>query len=222
MVAVTNVNNAVLENATTTGTIRDDDDPPTGIALTLATDQVGEGDGPVAIRVTATLNANTRSQETVVQVTVAGDTATVGDDFATVSSFNVTIRPRRSSGQNTFILIPLPDVIAEGDETLTVSGISPLPVTAAELTIRDDYTASSSIALSLNPDEVTEQGGQQTVTVTAMLNAGARTAATVVNVSVAGDTATVGDDFATVGNFSDHHPGEPAQRHRHLLADAGQ
>ena len=201
LVAVTSVDNAVLENATTTGTIRDDDDPPTGIALTLARDQVGEGDGVVPIRVTATLNANTRSQATVVQVTVAGDTATVGDDFATVSSFNVTIPPRRSSGQNTFIFIPLPDVIAEGDETLTVSGISPLPVTSAELTIRDDYTASSSIALSLNPDEVTEDGGQQTVTVTAMLNAGARTADTVVNVSVGGDTATVVDDFAAVGNF---------------------
>ena len=55
---------------------------------------------------------------------VAGDTATVGDDFATVSSFNVTIPATQSSGEaGTFSLTPVNDAIAEGDETLQVSGI---------------------------------------------------------------------------------------------------
>ena len=143
----------------------------------------------------------------MVQVTVAGDTATVGDDFAvagdTVSSFNVTIPANQPSATGTFSLTPVNDAIAEGDETLTVSGTATgLTVDGATLTLDDDDTASTGIELTLNPTQVTEQGGQQTVTVTAMLNAGARTQNTVVNVSVAGDTATVVDDFATVGNFS--------------------
>ena len=213
--SLTPVNDAVAEGEETltvsaasplpvtpaTLTLADDDIVSTGIALSLDPQQVSEDDGAQTVRVTAMLNAGTRTQNTVVRVTVAGLTATVVEDFAAVGGFPITIPATAASATGTFSLTPVNDGIAEGDETLHVSGTSALSVTAAELTISDDDTASSSIALSLDPDEVTEQGGRQTVTVTAVLNAGARTADTLVNVSVAGLTATVVEDFAAVGGF---------------------
>ena len=183
-------------------TISDDDIASTGIALTLNPEQITEQGGRQTVRVTAMLNAGARTQNTVVQVTVAGLTATAVADFATVSSFNVTIPANQPSTTGTFSLTPVNDAVAEGEETLTVSGASPLPVTPATLTLADDDIASTGIALTLNPEQITEQGGRQTVRVTAMLNAGARTAATVVNVTVAGLTATAVDDFATVSSFN--------------------
>ena len=183
-------------------TLSDDDTASTEVELTLNPTRVTEQGGQQTVTVTAMLNAGSRTQDTVVQVSVAGDTATVGDDFGAVGNFSITIPATQPSGQNTFSLRPVNDVIAEGDETLQVSGTSPLTVTPATLTLSDDDTASTEVELSLNPTRVTEQGGQQTVTVTAMLNAGARTQNTVVQVSVAGNTATVGDDFGAVGSFS--------------------
>ena len=125
------------------------------------------------------------------------------DDFATVGTVPITIPANQPSGTDDFSLTPVNDAIAEGDETLTVSGTATgLTVDGATLTLDDDDTASTGIELTLNPTQVTEQGGQQTVTVTAMLNAGAHTQDTVVQVTVAGDTATVGNDFATVSSFN--------------------
>ena len=183
-------------------TLADDDTASTGIALTLDLERVTEQGGQQTVTVMATLNAGARTADTVVQVSVAGDTATVVEDFGAVGNFTITIPAIQPSGQNTFSLTPVDDTIAEGDETLQVSGTSPLTVTAAELTLADDDTASTGIALTLDPERVTEDGGRQTVTVTAMLNAGARTGDTVVNVLVAGDTATAGDDFAPVPSFT--------------------
>ena len=189
-------------------TLSDDDTASTEVELTLNPMRVTEQGGQQTVTVTAALNAGSRTQDTVVQVSVAGDTATVGDDFGAVGSFSITIPANQPSGQNTFSLTPVNDVIAEGDETLQVSGTSPLPVDGVMLTISDDDTASTRIELSLNPTRVTEQGGQQTVTVTAALNAGSRVSDTLVNLTVAGDTATVGDDFGAVGNFSITIPAE--------------
>ena len=183
-------------------TLADDDIVSTGIALTLNPEQITEQGGRQTVRVTAMLNADTHTADTVVQVTVAGNTATVVEDFAAVSSFHVTIPATAAGATGTFTLTPVNDGIAEGEETLQVRGASPLPVTAATLILGDDDIASTGIALSLDPQRVTEQGGQQTVRVTAMLNAGAHTADTVVQVSVAGLTATVVDDFAAVSSFN--------------------
>ena len=80
------------------------------------------------------LNAGTHTAATVVNVSVAGDTATVGDDFATVGNFSITIPATQSSGEaGTFSLTPVNDAIAEGDETLQVSG------TATGLTVDGDH-----------------------------------------------------------------------------------
>ena len=177
-------------------TISDDDTASSSIALSLDPDEVTEQGGRQTVTVTAVLNAGARTADTLVNVTVAGLTATVVEDFAAVEGFQITIPATQTNGQNSFSLTPVNDAIAEGDETLQVSGIATgLTVDPATLTISDDDMASTRIELTLDPQQITEQGGPQTVTVTAMLNAGTRTQNTVVRVTVAGNTATVVDDL---------------------------
>ena len=130
----------------------DDDSESTSIALTLQPDEVSEDGGEQTVTVTATLNAGARTADTVVTVSVAGDSATVLDDFAAVTDFQITILANQPSATADFMLTPVDDAIAEGDETLTVSGSATgLSVTPATLTIGDDDVASTGIALTRNP-----------------------------------------------------------------------
>ena len=64
----------------------------------------------------------------------------------------------------------------------------------------DDETASTTVALSVEPQTVAEEVGTagQSVTVIAELDAGARTENTDVTVSVGSGTATAGEDFAAL------------------------
>ena len=71
-----------------------------------------------------------------------------------------------------------------------------------DVTVEDDETASTGVALSVNVDEVSEADNDTTVTVTARLNGGSRPANTVVTVSVGSGTATSGTDFEAVTNFT--------------------
>ena len=126
---------------------------------------MSEDGGEQTVTVTATLNAGARTADTVVQVTVEAGTALAADYTAT--SVTLTIPADQAGATGTLTVTPVDDAIAEGDETLTVSGTSPLPVTPATLILGDDDSESTSIALALQPDEVSEDGGEQTVTVTA-------------------------------------------------------
>ena len=96
------------------------------------------------------------------------------------------------------------------DDTATVShaasggdygGVTPEPV---EVTVTDDETESTEVALTLSPQVVSEGAGSagQTVTVTGTLNSGTRAEATAVTVTVGGGTATDGDDFTPVSDFT--------------------
>ena len=91
-----------------------------------------------------------------------------------------------------------------GFEFLEVTGVSHVGEgrVAIGTILPVSEVASTGIELRLNPAEVTEGAGDTEVTVTALLNAGARTAATEVTVSVAGNTATAGTDFTAVDDFT--------------------
>ena len=185
-------------------TLTDDDTASTAIALALDPGSVAEGDDDTEVTVTAMLNDGARTAATEVTVSVAGNTATADADFTAVDGFTVTIPAMETSATSTFTFIPIQDDTAEGAETVTVSGMSTsgLPVTSAVLTLTDDDTASTAIALALDPGSVAEGDDDTEVTVTALLNDGARTAATEVTVSVAGNTATADADFTAVDDFT--------------------
>ena len=70
------------------------------------------------------------------------------------------------------------------------------------LTIREDEVASTKLTLSASPVSVSEGGGDQTVTLTATVDEGARVSGTPVRVSVSGGTAVAGTDYSAVEDFT--------------------
>ena len=194
-------------------TLTDDDTAPASITLTVSPTSVGEDDGATTVTVTATLGGSaTRPGATDVVVSVGGGSATSGTDYAAVSDFTVTIPKETASGTATFTLTPTQDTIAEGDETIDVTGAADgFTVTKAQMTLTDDDTAPASITLTVSPTSVGEDDGATTVTVTATLGGSAtRPGATDVTVSVGGGSATSGTDYTAVPDFTVTIPKETA------------
>ena len=194
-------------------TLTDDETAPASITLTTSPASVGEDDGATTVTVTATLDGSaTLLTATEVTVSVGGGSATSGTDYTAVSDFTVTIPKETASGTGTFTLTPTQDDIAEGDETIDVTGAADgFTVTKAEMTLTDDDTAPASITLTTSPTSVGEDDGATTVTVTATLDGSAtRPDATDVVVSVGGGSATSGTDYTAVSDFTVTIPKETA------------
>ena len=81
----------------------------------------------------------------------------------------------------------------------SLHGVAPV-----EVQVTDDETASTGVALSVNPMAVSEGAGGTTVTVRAALNGAARLGSTPVKVAVGktGDSATEGTDYETVDDLT--------------------
>ena len=186
--------------------LNDGDSPSSSVALSVNPEQISEDDAATTVTVTAKLDQGARNEATVVTVSVGGadDSAASGGDYAAVSDFVVTIPAGSRRGSESFTLIPIDDRISEGTEQITVHGRSEgLTVEPAELVLNDGDSPSSSVALSVNPEQISEDDAATTVTVTAKLDQGARNEATVVTVSVgsANDSAASGGDYAAVSDF---------------------
>ena len=132
----------------------------TKVTLSLAPAAVGEEDGLENFTVTGRLDGAPRGDDTAVTVTVGSGTgagaATAGTDFEAVSARTLTIDAGETSGTASFILYPVDDDVAEGDETATVGGTTTvgLAVVAVTLTIREDD--AKGIELSTTAVETTE------------------------------------------------------------------
>ena len=194
-------------------TVTDDDAAPSGITLTANPDSVTENGGAKTITVTAAVNGATRyAQARTVSVSVGGGTAISGTDYTAVESFDITIGVGEDDASNTFTLTPDNDVLAEGNETIGVTGtLSGITITPDEITITDDDDAPSGITLSVDtngaedgtPSTVGEDAGATVVTVTATVNGTTRyVEAKTVAVNVADGTAESTADYAAVSNFN--------------------
>ena len=183
-------------------TIADDDTVSTRLDLSLNPSTVSEAAAPTEVVVTGSLDAGARTSDTVVTVTVGAftDTATQGLDYANVSTLRITVPANETTGQTMFTLSPDNDAIAEGAETISVTGrTNGLNVEPAVLTLSDNDAASRIVTLSVAPASVSEDVPED-VTVTAALDAGARAEDTAVRLTVgaAGDTAVPGTDYEPV------------------------
>ena len=192
-----------LTSGMATLTITDDDPAPTAITLSLNPTAVGESAAATAVTVTASLNNSPLPAATTVTVTRTGGTATSGTDYPAISAFTVTIQAGQTSGTATLSFDPTGDGLAEGDETVILTGTATgLTAGTATLTITDDDTAPTAVMLSLNPTAVGESAAPTAVTVTASLNGSPLATATTVTVSRTGGTATSGTDYAAVSAFT--------------------
>ncbi len=186
--------------------LNDDDLASSSVALSVNPEQISEDDAVTTVTVTAELDQGAGNEATVVTVSVgsANDSAASSVDYAAVSDFVVTIPAGSRRGSGSFTLTPIDDRIFEGVEQITVHGRSEgLTVEPAELVLNDGDSPSSSVKLSVNPGQISEDDAATTVTVTAKLDQGARNEATVVTVSVgsANDSAASSVDYAAVSDF---------------------
>ena len=201
-------------------TITDNDALPTGVTLTVAPDTVDEGAGATTLDVNAAFtDGDARGVDTEVVLSVVGasltfveetpdgqggtttttrtTTAAGAEDF-TADSVTVTIPAGEMQGTATLTLTPTNDTVAEGNETVQVSGAaSGLAVTAAGVTIIDNDNEPNGIELSVTPEQVNEDAGDADLQVTATLTGGgSRTEDTSVSLNVHGVTATDGEDYS--------------------------
>ena len=146
-------------------TIVDDDDPPTGIKLSLedpgnnnnALSGVPESAAAQTVTVKATVEGGTTfgTDRTVrVSVGAPGDAAAEGSDYEAVADFDLTIEEGKETGTATFTLAPVPDAVAEGrggGEMLSVAGAlvaltpdePPVSVAGTRVAILDDVEAAA-------------------------------------------------------------------------------
>ena len=189
-----------------TVTITDDEAAPT-VTLVLTPASISEASG--SSTVTATLN-HPSSEETTIVVTAAAGTGTVADNFELSGTTTLTIAAGLKTSTGTVTVAANNNDTDDGNKSVTVSGraandqgvTQPDPRT---LTITDDDATSTKVTLTVSPASVSEgatEDAERTVTVTARLDAGARSEATEVTVSVAGGTAVEGTDFLEVAGFT--------------------
>ena len=202
--------------ASTMMTLLDDETDSTALALLVSRDSIPERARSTPVRVTAELNGKTLEDDTTVTLALSGD-ATVGEGndytYTAPSTLVIEIGAGEASGEVTVNIDPEDDMIDElTGEAITISGTHagvspPLTVSPVDVTIADDDTASTIVALSASPSSIAEgRGSAAAVTVTAKL-AGTvtRNEATIVTLdSTLGGTATSG----STGDYT--HSGLPA------------
>ena len=211
-ISVSGTNEILTVTGTSLALTDNDDDGAMVIVLSAKPKSVGEGDGATPVTVTAAFsNANTYATDTTVTVSVGtdGDSAISVTDYGAVADFTVTISAGQASGSASFTLTPVDDTLAEGDETISVSGTNDaLTVNGTSVALTDDDSVAAAnlvIDLSVDPANVAEDAGSTSVTVTAAFsNATTDATDTTVTVSVGapGDSAASGTDYGAVTGFT--------------------
>ena len=199
-VTLSNAVNATIGDGTGTGTIQDDDPVPT--ALSIEDVEGLESSGALEFPVTLTGDREAGTTITVDYATSDG-TGTAGSDYTETTA---TLTFASDLTRQTIRVPLLDDAVDEPDETFVVtlsnSSGAMLDDSEATGTIRDNDATSTEIALTATPARVLEDAGVTVVAVTATLDAGARTGATEVTVSVAGSGDPDAVDFAGVADFT--------------------
>ena len=187
--ATTTAGTATVDATAATTTIAD----PGTVTVSVAPASATEGE---AVEFTVTLSGAVGTDVALGWSTADGSATTAGEDYTAVASGTVTVTAGMRS--STFTVTTSEDLLAEGDETFTVTLAAPgsglpagvsLGTAIATGTIEDDDPIEASVAADAG--SVTE-GGSAEFTVT--LSGGTSTASVVVTYSVTG-TATAGTDY---------------------------
>ena len=167
-------------------TLTDDDAPPT-VALSLSPDSIAESGGTSTVSAVLSHPSSAATTVTITAVPgaftvppgaagyvviAAGDTTATGDTVTITAVDNATDEPNRRET----VTATVANDRAGADST-------PMAVTAATLTLTDD-DAPPTVALSLSPDSIAENGG--TATVSAVLSHPSSAATTVTITAVPG------------------------------------
>ena len=133
----------------------------------------------------------------------SGDTAVSGTDYNAVSDVTLTIPSGSTTGTATLRITPINDTTQENDETITISGSAGDHGLSSAIADTSVKILDNDVLLALSPASVGEEGGAQSVTVTARAKtARAASRALTVSVGKVGDGAEAGTDYGAVTDFS--------------------
>ena len=152
--------------------VGDDDQVVTSAVLTLSDEDIAEGEASALVTVTATLDAVTTADLSI--VLSLGGTASA-QDYDVGGELTITIDAGEQTGQTVLTFVPVDDALVEGDETIIVNGVSPgLTIPQVTLTLIDDDAAVGDAvgALSVDIDRVAESARDTLITVTLTLEEG--------------------------------------------------
>ena len=197
-----------------------DDDTASNVTLTVDESNVREADGGtlfldtgVATRVTVTATIDdgiTRLVDTAVTLSLSG-TANKGTAYgdgidykvSSTAPGSITIGEGDNSATTTFTITPQQDSLTEGDETITVGGtVSDLTLSSADITLRDDDTASTSLSLYICcpsgsvPRTLFETSGSTSLGVSATLDGGTLNGDLTVSLMLGGAARGDGVDYS--------------------------
>ena len=160
--------------ASTMIALTDNDEAPDTITLEVDRTSVDEGAGETAVEVTATLGNGSTALLNDIQVTLSlsGTEESLGADY-TASDVTITVAAGAVDGSSTLTLTPNDDNLAEGDETIEVSGAADgFAVESAMVTLADNDLPPALVVLTVDGDTFDEGAGEVSVTVTATLGDG--------------------------------------------------
>ena len=176
------------------------------VILVLDRNRISEDRGESTV--TAILD-RTSSVATTVTVSASAVSPATASDFTLSSNKVLTIAAEQTTSTGTVTITAVDNADDDDNRQVTVSGVAMnaggvTQPSSQTLTIADDESASTTVTLTVSPTSVAEDatGADRTVTVTATLDAAARTENTEVTVSVAAGTAVEGTDFSAVNDFT--------------------
>ena len=189
---------------TGTGTIKDNDGPPT---ISIDSPSVTEGDsGSVTLTYTVRLSGASSRQVTVDYADAGTGTATSGTDYTAITGGTFTFAAGTPNGSATFDVSVTGDTVDEPHETILVALSNPTNATVSTTagtgtgTINDDDPPS----ISINSPSVAEGGAGSTVTLkfTVSLSSASEEQVGFSIADVRSGTATRGTDYNEWGPFS--------------------
>ena len=149
-------------------TIVDDDQAPTGIAVTVNPDVVAENSGPTEVTVTIRVTGGTRyAEEKALTLSVAGSGLPRAVGFVPISPITLSLPSGEDMISTTFSLEPVDNLLDEPDEILTIAVAGDDIGAEAQLSLTDDDPEPAGFALTVTPEIVVEGDGPTTIRVTA-------------------------------------------------------
>jgi len=205
---LTNPSYGTVQGSPATGTIIDDDAPPT---LSIANASAAEGDAtgnPLSFVVTL---SQASGKSVTVNYATAGGTATEGTDY-TATSGTLTFAPGETS--KTITVNSIGDTTTEDDEAFTVnlSGVTNATIPGSQSatgSILNDETPSISIANASLVEGSSGSATQMTFTVTLSKPT---TNTVTVQIDTADGTATAGEDYQNTSGPLTFAPGETSKQ----------
>jgi hypothetical protein len=177
----------VTQDATVT--LVDDETMPT-IALAIDPGSIDEDGGDQEVTVTGTASGLS-SMDISATVSLASGSAVLDEDYSVSGDMTITVAAGDLEGSTVLTVTPDNDVVYEDTETIMVMG-GGAEYENPVLMLMDDEVMPS-VALSANPDMVTENGGPQNVALVATASGLSKFDIPVV-VAPTG-TATLGEDY---------------------------